>query len=460
MIYSNIILTFILILLLMKGYYNTKNKYWINQLLHNKHEIKNIVKFNKINSLIDEEEPKRTKYINLLNIHVNFITSHEKAEIINNIYINNLNEYDYKNIITLMNYFPYFDNKYISHNITYNYFINDLKILLQNHSLNSLITFYKKDTFIQEKSNIINLSSIKGTIISIPFTCYFKEFIYFPLYIHSIFYNFHDLHHNHVLEMIHTLHYKHYHDIHDIFKKRNDDCNLFPNCNTMKDAYTKVGLPILEQNKRTYCSLFKYVNTNIPTIITPFVQYSSYYFDIKNWELNHFQLHASLNIIQIGTQNSSILFNYLQTYHTKLPKFLCSILPSFSHLLHLIKNEILIIYIVLENIAGIDQTDSIKSIYFFKKSCKLFENKEILFCSNSINNTSVEIFLCAFKNILNLLNKKLNYHCFQIDNISNNDIIINNILNKYKSIYIEKVNLLFYNYRYKTLQSNHVLMII
>jgi hypothetical protein len=150
--------------------------------------------------------------------------------------------------------------------------------------------------------------------------------------------------------------------------------------------------------------------------------------------------------------------------------FEVSILPSFSHVFHLIKSEIYSIYILLQkNNAGISgaNNDIILAVYMFRKSNKTIVNKgstkdsdSILYIPISIQlpSTNDNFFICGFINAVKMEKKGKDIGCISIDTLSHNKKIIDYFLVNNKPILVEKNTLLFHNYICKTLLPENVVI--
>jgi hypothetical protein len=84
----------------------------------------------------------------------------------------------------------------------------------------------------------------------------------------------------------------------------------------------------------------------------------------------------------------------------------------------------------------------------------------VLSCFASINNgDSEDIFIQGFKISFWEIAEKNNFGFSAIENISHNDIIVNNIILKTKPVISSPTAYFFYNFAYPTFASNKVLII-
>lgn len=506
-----IIISVIIFILVLNGYNKIKYKFWTSQPIFYRY---NPINWCRLNSILSYENPTDTIHLNFLNNNVSYITNTNVPTKIGNIYINEIDKSItyYEDIISLINNYPYFNKKYNNGNIKFldvNRKMDKtvLKVLLENHDYDPIVTvnyknIYKSDN---DASNIISIHNIVGVVISIPLYCFFKNKkgtnASMPIYFSQIYYNSQEIDETHVTEMIKTYNYKMCNDWDEVLRRerdyihsekhevqqmreinqKSDDVNKKTNTDHIENIYEKNGLKIVKSKEKICTSIFKYTGINIPKLVVPFVEYHSFYIPIVNWNKVEYRFHPSIQLIQIGTQNINIFLDYLQLYHTNnvtmsndsnkyARLFEVSILPSFSHVFHLIKSEIYSIYVLLQkNNAGmaVANTDTILAVYMFRKSNKTIVNKNSKKDSNNISyiptsiqmpTTNDNFFICGFINSLKMENKGKDIGCISIDTLSHNKKIIDYFLVNNKPILVEKNTLLFHNYIRKTLLPENVVI--
>ena len=407
-----------------------------------------------------------------------------------------------------------------------------LKILLENHDYDTIVTvnyknIYKSDN---DTSNVISVRNIVGVIISIPLYCFFRNkrsvnrsgnrsgntsgsrsgsrsssnivtSSSMPIYCSQVYYNSQEIDETDVTEMIKTYNYKMFNDWDEVLRRerdyihsekhevqqmreinrKSDDVNKKSNTEQIENIYEKNGLKVVKSKEKICTSIFKYTGINIPKLVVPFIEYHSFYIPIVNWNKVEYMFHPSIQLIQIGTQNINIFLDYLQLYHTNNATmsndsnkyarlFDVSILPSFSHVFHLIKSEIYSIYVLLQkNNAEIPgaNTDTVLAVYMFRKSSKTIVNKNAKIDSSNISYIPISIqmpttndnfFICGFINSLKMEKKGKEIGCISIDTLSHNKKIIDYFLMNNKPILVEKNTLLFHNYICKTLLPENVVI--
>jgi hypothetical protein len=162
-----------------------------------------------------------------------------------------------------------------------------------------------------------------------------------------------------------------------------------------------------------------------------------------------------LNTIQLlkgDGENLYYLYNFINTCKKKWKIF---ILPEISNLIELVRSENVYIYMIM-----IDK--EIQAAYFFRKVCtSIMDKKEVISCFASIRNIiKEEIFIQGFKIALSQIIKKYKYfHYLCMEDISDNNILIKNLLIKSIPISIHPTAYFFYNFAYKTLPSNKILIL-
>ena len=162
-------------------------------------------------------------------------------------------------------------------------------------------------------------------------------------------------------------------------------------------------------------------------------------------------------LIEISEVNFYLLTNFVDS---NKKNFDCIISINKSNLLNLILKNIYKVYGILNN-------KQLICCYFFKENNmiynvkKLYENKITKYNSIdlvlSINNTNNNLFINGF--ILALKKFKKDY--INIENISNNNIIIDNLFKKSLNPKFEApIAYFFYNYANRPLPSNNVIIIV
>ena len=203
------------------------------------------------------------------------------------------------------------------------------------------------------------------------------------------------------------------------------------------------------KNKNIVVSLFK--REDELTGIVPLCVYSTYGFSVTKWT-KPYELPGNFTLLEINPQNFHLLIDFIKNNNSK---FDIVIDTNVSNIIELIKTKNIFIYVVLLE-------HQIISAYFFRKSCVFVEkNMEVLSCFASINETTDlnDIFIDGFKLSFWKIADKNYFGFCAIENISHNNIIIDNLILKTKPAIISPTAYFFYNFAYPTFKSEKVLIL-
>jgi hypothetical protein len=205
------------------------------------------------------------------------------------------------------------------------------------------------------------------------------------------------------------------------------------------------------------------------TGIVPLTVYSSYGFSTKLWNKPPVPFQ-SLAIIQITPTNIRSLCEFIQKQQAQ---FKITIQMPLETLTQLIKTDNIFVYGVIN---PTHNNTELYHAYFFRKSCTFIKDKtEIVECFASIkgnydtdyqiqtndnNHNHNDNFIIGFKLAFWNLSKKHNFSFLDIENISHNDVIVNNLIYKHSAEIISPTAYFFYNFAYPTFNSKKVLIII
>ena len=201
-------------------------------------------------------------------------------------------------------------------------------------------------------------------------------------------------------------------------------------------------------NKNIVVSLFK--REDELTGIVPLCVYSTYGFNMEHW-IKPLELNNNYKLLEITPQNLFYLNHFIKD---NSKHFDIIINTDVSNIVELLKTKNIYIYAVIIH-------EKIICVYFYRKSCTFIDkNSEVLSCFASINNCDDKsIFIHGFKlSVWNVLDKN-KFKVSAIENISHNNLIINNLLLKNKPFVISPTAYFFYNFAYPTFNSKKVLII-
>ena len=204
-------------------------------------------------------------------------------------------------------------------------------------------------------------------------------------------------------------------------------------------------------NKKILVSLFK--REGDLTGIVPLCVYSSYGFEMNTWKQPP-RLPPYLGVIEIGPKNAHHLIDFIKTQNTK---FDIVAMPEISNMLELIKTGNIYCYIIVHDF-------EVLCAYFFRKSCAYIQkNVEILSCFASINganNKKNNIFVEGYKVALwKIYKKHPGFQCAVIEDISDNNAIIKNIMLCTEPSLVSPTAYFFYNFAYLTFKPSKCLIL-
>jgi hypothetical protein len=200
-------------------------------------------------------------------------------------------------------------------------------------------------------------------------------------------------------------------------------------------------------NTKIAVSLFK--REDNLTGIVPLCVYTTYGFPVTKWTKPN-ELLSNYNLLEINSQNFYFLHDFIKLNNNK---FDIVINTEVTNIIELIKTKNIFIYVIIVD-------NKIISAYFFRKTCVQIEKGlEVLNCFASISNCDDNIFIQGFKISFWKIAAENFFGFAAIENISHNNIIINNIIVKTHPTIFSPTAYFFYNFAYPTFKSNKVLII-
>jgi len=200
-------------------------------------------------------------------------------------------------------------------------------------------------------------------------------------------------------------------------------------------------------NKNIFVSLFK--REDELTGIVPLCVYSTYGFSVNKWS-KPFDLMGEYKLLEINSQNFRFLYDFIKVNNDK---FDIIIMADMTNILELIKTKNIYIYAILCD-------ENIVSCYFFRKSCiQIEKGLEVLSCFASICECDNNIFIQGFKISFWEIASKNFFGFSAIENISHNNIIINNIILKTQPLIASPTAYFFYNFAYPTFRPEKTFII-
>jgi hypothetical protein len=386
-----------LIILLIYGYIRIKYGFWLIQPVFHVYDFKYMI---NPPGIINDYLPKKNKYTNFKNIDTTIYAE-----------LNQLQKQRFLNLIKA-NYLKRGDNTFLPS-------LNNITPYFTGHNDKSFVSFYfepqsiinlKKGTIIDEKKIVGAITSrplyvsINNSANNAKFTAYYVDYLCVDI---------ENRKKGIAPQLIQTHHYNQRH-----------------------------------VNKNIVVSLFK--REDELTGIVPICVYSTYGFSVTTWS-QPIKLSSEYKLVEVNPQNFHILYDYIKL--NCISKFDLIINSEVTNIIELIKTKNIFINMIISD-------DVIIAVYFFRKSCVQVEkNMEVLSCFASISDTEENIFCQGFKISFWEIAAKNYFGFCAIEDISDNNIIINNIKLKTKPLVISPTAYFFYNFAYPTFKSNKVLII-
>lgn len=204
------------------------------------------------------------------------------------------------------------------------------------------------------------------------------------------------------------------------------------------------------RNKNISVSLFK--REGELTGIVPLCLYKTYGFDMKKWSApSSFSSSSNISILSGDQQNLYYINEFIKETNKKWDIL---IMPSVANLIELTKTKNIFIKCIMMD-------GEIQSVYFFRDTCTYVKQQEkITCCFASIQgDISNELFIHGFKLSLASILKDNIFHFLSIEDISDNNSIIQNLLIKSHPIIVSPTAYFFYNFAYETFHSNKTLIL-
>jgi len=407
-------ITFFLFITILTSYLYIKYKYgfWMIQPVFHVYDIPYMFSYPGI---INHALPKKNKYTNFKNIEtVEYasVSDLKMTQLVKFIQMNYLNHKDNKFSPKIENIGPYF----------------------YGHSSKSFFSFYNEEQMYSDvkKGTLIKDNKIVGLMTSRP--------------VHLTI-------NNGDKDAKFDVYYVDYLCVHKLFRKKGIAPQLI-----QTHHYNQSHL-----NQNIQVSLFK--REDELTGIVPLCVYSTYGFSVNTWT-KPMDLLPMYQLVEINAQNFHLLFNFIQENSDKFDIVICS---EITNMIELIKTKNIFIYTIVFN-------SEIVCAYFFRKSCVFVDKDlEVLSCFASINNIQSEnekkndrkndrkndnLFVQGFKVSFWKISFENYFGYAAIENISNNNIIIDNLCLKTKPMIVSPTAYFFYNFAYKTFAAEKSLILL
>ena len=198
------------------------------------------------------------------------------------------------------------------------------------------------------------------------------------------------------------------------------------------------------QRNRSNHPIFLFKRESSSTLIVPLTTYSMYFFPIKLCNVPSIQ-----NVVPLQTTELSTLYDESIKSH-----FSCFCITPYENLFIQVEEKSILIYtLVHENV--------IKGYYFFRNTNTYSrvndeEETKCYECLASICLTNEIKFYYGFLNAIQCIKKDYDATEIQIENISNNNLILKYLIPQNKPTHRSPCSYYFYNFAYLPLKSNKV----
>lgn len=196
--------------------------------------------------------------------------------------------------------------------------------------------------------------------------------------------------------------------------------------------------------------IFLFKREGPSTLIVPLTIYNNYLFDTSRWDMTARFLQPNINTILINSGNFNLFIDVF--LRAQQNNFRCFISPNIQNIKGLIQQKTIFVCLTMINNKPFD-------IFVFRNTYTSYnKNKSIEFFA-SFKETESNVFLLGFFSSLSLIYKNLSFKRLFIENISNNNIVLKKILERYS--YLSKTNssYYFYNFAYRPFLSNEVFIL-
>jgi hypothetical protein len=397
-----IFLMLFIIILIIYSYIRIKYGFWVTQPVFH---IYDIGYYLYPPGIINHKLPEKNKYTNFKNIEtIEFskLSDVKLTRFLNFININYLQEGDNIFCPKRENIVPYFTG----------------------HPTKSYISFYTEDNLLLDTKdgNTISDKKIVGAMTTRP--------------IHVSINNYKNNNNN---------------NNKNVFDANYVDYLCVDLCNRKKGIASQI-IQTHEYNHRhtnkNVVSLFKREDELIG--IVPLCVYSTYGFPVTKWT-KPMNLSAEYSLLEISPQNFHKVYDFIKENNASFDIVINADIPN---IIELIKTKNIFMNAIICD-------DNIICAYFFRKSCVFIEkDMEVLSCIGSINNCLDEdIFIQGFKISFWNIADKNNFGFCAIENISHNNVIINNLIQKTHPIIVSPTAYFFYNFAYHSFKPEKVLII-
>jgi hypothetical protein len=184
--------------------------------------------------------------------------------------------------------------------------------------------------------------------------------------------------------------------------------------------------------------------------IVPLTVYYAYAFSSKIWNRVNVNLPSNVTCVLVTAVNIELLFHFFREIKNS---FTCFISPVYSNLKYQVTKGLLIPVLLMDKETPI-------GCYFFKNPQTSYNGRKSIECLASYITPGLEaIFTDSFSNAITLVRRQIPFEMFIIENISNNNYIIKEILKKSNALWKVPMAYYFYNFIYRPFFSPNVFLL-
>ena len=185
--------------------------------------------------------------------------------------------------------------------------------------------------------------------------------------------------------------------------------------------------------------------------LVPFVSFNSYLLNINKLIKPNLNLPNTIICYLITSQNFNILLDYMFLLQKSFKNF---IIPPFNVLKNLVESNNIFPFVIKNNTQLI-------GIIFYKKTYLYYKKQEIIeYIASYCSKDMYKYFVNSFTNTLYILKKKIDIRLISVDNISHNNLILNNLLKTTIPLNIIPTLYYFYNFIYKPVKIRETFILI
>jgi hypothetical protein len=234
-----------------------------------------------------------------------------------------------------------------------------------------------------------------------------------------------------------------------IFISYLDDWTIRENYNIMNNRYKLFYSHYHNVRSANSSNIFLFKTDKLTPVI-PYCTYNNYLFEINKWIRVNKHLPININCKLINEQSFALLTDIFQNIQNKFATF---IIPSFTNIKNLIKNKLIVPCVL------IDKTTPV-AVVFFRNNFQNYKNKQLITIMSSYCRKGYEgIFKDSLTNMLYLLKFKFELSYLNLDDGSDNLLLLNHMRDLDIPKLTTKSYYYFYNYISRPIKSSNMFMI-